>query len=136
MIVRPSQVPFTLLSLMVFAGCGEPMFENAGSQHSLIEDREVCVMEIEQSPAALAYREKPAAHPDYPNQVFDEMNRCIERKGWKQVRSEDEQEQLNKTIAAEAARTAPPASRSDSKSTESLVKAVEDRLARSSGAMR
>ena len=80
------QVSFALLPLMFLAACGEPMFENTGSQNSLIEDREACGMEINQSPAALAYRENPAAHQDYPNQVFEEMNLCIERKGWKQVR--------------------------------------------------
>jgi hypothetical protein len=68
------------LAAAILTACGEPMFENAGSQKSLLEDREVCAMEINQSPAALAYRENPSAHPDYPNQVFEEMNRCIERK--------------------------------------------------------
>jgi hypothetical protein len=136
MTVRCRQVPLALLSLIVLAGCGEPMFENAGSQHSLIEDRETCAMEIDQSPAALAYRENPAAHPDYPIQVFEEMNGCIEGKGWKQVRSQEEQEQLSKAIAAEATRTVPPAKTANSRSTESFVKAVEERLARTSGPAR
>jgi hypothetical protein len=78
----------------LLTGCGEPMFENAGSQHSLLEDREACAMEIDQSPAALAYRQNPTAHPDYLSQVFTDTNRCIERKGWKQVRSQQEQEQV------------------------------------------
>jgi hypothetical protein len=30
-------------------------------------------------------------HSDYLNQVFTDMNRCIERNGWKQVRSWQEQ---------------------------------------------
>jgi len=61
------------------------MFDNAGSQNSLLEDREACAMEIDQSPAALAYRQNPTAHPEYVSQVFEDMNRCIERKGWRQV---------------------------------------------------
>jgi hypothetical protein len=50
--------------LFLFAGCGEPMFENAGSQHSFLEDREACAMELEQSSAALAYRQNSTAYPD------------------------------------------------------------------------
>jgi len=111
------------------------MFENAGSQQSLMEDREACAMEINQSPAALAYRENPSAHPDYPNQVFEEMNRCIERKGWKQLRSSEEQKQLSDAIASEATRTTPPLSISDSKATEAFARAVEDRLARTSSSL-
>jgi hypothetical protein len=136
MIVRRRQALFALLSFMVFAGCGEPVFENAGSQQSLVEDREACVMEIDQSPAALDYRQNPTAHPDYPIQVFEEMNRCIERKGWKQVRSQEEQEQMKKAIAAEATQTTAPAAISGAKSTESFVKSVEDRLSRTSGSAR
>ena len=136
MIVLRWQVPSALLSLMLLAGCGEPMYENAGSAHSLLEDREACAMEINQTPAALAYRQNPTAHPDYVNGVFDEMNRCIEAKGWKQVRSLQGQEQVRDAITAEATRTAPPALTSDPKASESLVKAVEDRLARSQSSMR
>jgi hypothetical protein len=125
-----------LLPIMVLVGCGEPMFDNAGSQNSLLEDREICAMEINQSSAALAYRENPSAHPEYPSQVFEEMNRCIERKGWKQVRSQEEQEQLKKAIASEATHSTPPAAVSGSQSTDSFVKAVEERLARTSGSAR
>ena len=78
----------------LLSACGEPMFDNAGSQNSLLEDREACAMEMEKSPAALAYRQNPTAHPEYVSQVFTDMNRCIERKGWKQVRSQQEQEQV------------------------------------------
>ena len=67
------------------------MFENAGSQHSLLEDREACALEMEKSPAAIAYRQNPTAHPEYVSQVFEDVNRCIEHKGWKQVRSQQEQ---------------------------------------------
>ena len=69
----------------LLSACGEPMFDNAGSQNSLLEDREACAMEMEKSPAAIAYRQNPTAHPEYVSQVFTDMNRCIERKGWKQV---------------------------------------------------
>ena len=134
--MRSRRQAFLLFSVMAsLAACGEPMFENAGSQQSLMEDREACAMEINQSPAALAYRENPSAHPDYPNQVFEEMNRCIERKGWKQVRSPQEQEQVRDSIASEATRTTPPVSISDSKATEAFERAVEDRLARTSSLM-
>lgn len=114
----------------LLSACGEPMFENAGSQHSLLEDREACAMEMDQSPEALAYRRNPAAHPDYVNQVFEDMNRCIERKGWKQVRSQQEQEQMRDAITSELAQTGQPAPRSDSKAVEAFVHGVEERLAR------
>ena len=132
MIMRRERVPFTLLLLLFLAGCGEPMYDNNGSQHSLLEDREACAMEIEQSPAALAYRENPSAHPDYPNQIYEEVNRCIERKGWKQVRSPQEQEQVRDAVASQATRKGPSVSIKDSQSTQALVQAVEDTLARSS----
>jgi hypothetical protein len=120
----------------LLTACGEPMFENAGSQHSLLEDREACAMEIDQSPEALAYRQNPTAHPDYVSQVFHDMNRCIEGKGWKQVRSQQEQEQMREAITSELAQTGQPALRSDPKATESLVRGVEERLARSSNSAR
>lgn len=118
-----------LAAATLFTACGEPMYENAGSQHSLLEDREACAVEINQSPSALAYRENPSAHPDYPSQVFEEMNRCIERKGWKQVRSQQEQQQLSDAIATEAAHTKPPVSLSDTKTTDAFTRAVEGKLA-------
>jgi len=108
------------------------MYENAGSQNSLLEDREACAMEIDKSPAAMAYRENPTAHPDYPGQVFESMNRCIEGKGWKQVRSSQEQEQLSDAIATEAAHTKPPVSLSDSKTIDALTRAIEGKFARDS----
>jgi hypothetical protein len=114
----------------LLSACGEPMFENAGSQHSLLEDREACAMEMEKSPGSLAYRQNPAAHPEYVNQVFEDTNRCIESKGWKQVRSQQEQEQMREAIASELAQTGQPAPRSDPKATEALVRGVEERLAR------
>ena len=119
-------------SMALLTGCGEPMFENAGSQNSLLEDREACAMEMDQSPEALAYRQNPTAHPDYMNQVFIDTNRCIERKGWKQVRSQQEQEQMREAITSELAQTGQPAPRSDSKAAEAFVHGVEERLARSS----
>ncbi|MEK7760042.1 MAG: hypothetical protein AAB433_00535 [Nitrospirota bacterium] len=117
-------------SMALLTGCGEPMFENAGSQHSLLEDREACAMEMDQSPEALAYRQNPTAHPEYVNQVFIDTNRCIERKGWKQVRSQQEQEQMREAITSELAQTGQPAPRSDSKAAEAFVHGVEERLAR------
>ena len=119
----------------LLTGCGEPMFENAGSQHSLLEDREACAMEIDQSPAALAYRQNPTAHPDYLSQVFTDTNRCIERKGWKQVRSQQEQEEVREAITSELAQTGQPVALSDPKAREALARAVEDRLARAPSAV-
>ena len=109
------------------AGCGEPVFESTGSPNSLLEDREACVMELEKSPAAIAYRQNPTAHPEYVNQVFTDMNQCIERKGWKQVRSQ--QEQVREAITSELAQTGPPAPHSDPKTTESFGRRAEERLA-------
>ena len=93
-------------------------------------------MEMEQSPEALAYRQNPTAHPEYVNQVFIDTNRCIERKGWKQVRSQQEQEQIREAIAAELAQTGQPAPRSDSKAAEAIVRGVEERLAHVPGSAR
>ena len=125
-----------LLVVTLVAGCGEPMFENAGSPNSLLVDREACAMEMEKSPAAIAYRQNPTAHPDYVSQVFTDMNQCIERKGWKQVRSPQEQERLNEAITSELKQTDPAVSISDPKAKEAFVRAVEDKLARSSSAPR
>ena len=119
-----------ILVVAWLAGCGEPVFENAGSPNSLLEDREACVMEMEKSPAAIAYRKNPTAHPDYVSQVFTDMNQCIERKGWKQVRSLPEQEQVREATTSELAHTSQPVALSDPKAREALVQAVEDRLAR------
>jgi len=134
MIVWRRHIPFALLGLVLLSGCGEPMFENAGSQHSLIEDREACAVEIDQSQAAMTYRQNPTAFPDYPTQVFEEMNRCIERKGWKQVRSQYEQEQLRGAIQSEAHRNPVPSLTSEPAATKSFVQGVEDRLAHASNA--
>jgi hypothetical protein len=114
---------------IAIAGCGEPIYENAGSPHSLIEDREACAVELDGSPAALAYRDHPGAHPDYPILALDEMNRCIERKGWRQVRSQQEQEQVRDAVASEAGQVPPPVSLSDPKRTEQVVRSIEERLA-------
>ena len=119
-------------ALALLTGCGETLFENAGSQNSLLVDREVCAMEIEQTPSALAYRQNPTAHPEFVSQVFTEMNQCIEHKGWKQVRTQQEQEQIREAIAAELAQTGQPAPRSDSQAAESFVRGVEDKLVRAS----
>jgi hypothetical protein len=80
-------------------------------------------------PAALAYRQSPAAHPEYVSQVFTDMNQCIERKGWKQVRFQQEQEQVREAITSELAQTGQLGPRSDSKATDAFVRGVEERLA-------
>jgi len=121
--------------VVLLSACGEPMFENAGSQNSLLEDREACVMEMEKSPAAIAYRQNPTAHPEYVNQVFTDTNRCIESKGWKQVRSQQEQEQMREAVISELAQTGQPAPRSDPKATDAFVRGVEERLAHPSNSV-
>jgi len=93
-------------------------------------------MEIDQSSAALAYRKNPAEHPDYPNQVFEEMNQCIERKGWKQVRSQHEQERVREATTSELTHSFQPAGLSDAKAREALTRAIEDRLAHTSNTAR
>jgi hypothetical protein len=100
------------LSLMI-AGCGEPLFENAGSPNSLPDDRKACAGELEQSPAARAFRQNSTAYPDYASQLFTEMDRCIERKGWKQVRSQPEL--ARQAPPSQLAQTSQPAPRSDPK---------------------
>ena len=125
-----SRVISIMFMVVLLAACGEPMFDNAGSPNSLLKDREACVMEIDQSPAALAYRKNPTAHPDYPNQVFEEMTQCIERKGWKQVRSQQEQERLREATMSELAHSPQPTGLPDAKAREAFARSVEDRLAR------
>jgi len=127
---RNGQGWLLVAAMALLAGCGEPAFENAGSPNSLLEDREACAMEIDQSPAALAYRQNPTAHPDYVSQIFMDMNQCIERKGWKQARPQQEQERVREAITSKLAQTGQPTLRSDPKATEALVRGVEERLAR------
>ena len=124
------QISWVIYCLVMVNGCGEPMYENAGGQQSLLEVREACAMEIDQSPAATAYRQNPNAHADYPFQALDDMNRCIERKGWKQVRSQREQEELNRTVSSELARTEAAHSRMEFKTKEAVVRAIEGNAAR------
>lgn len=112
----------------VISACGEPIYENVGSPNSLITDRETCALEIDHSPAAAAYRENPEAHPDYVSQVFHDMNRCLERRGWKEVRTPSEHEAVRDAIVQEAERTRPPVI-TDSSGTERFVRRVEERLA-------
>ena len=39
-----------MLVMALLAACGAPMFENAGSPNSLLEDCEACVMEMGRVP--------------------------------------------------------------------------------------
>jgi hypothetical protein len=134
-VLDPSRAISIFFVVALLSACGEPMFDNAGSQHSLLEDREACAMEIDQSPAALAYRQNPTAHPEYVSQVFTDMNRCIEHKGWKQVRSQQEQEQVREAITSELAHSSQPVGLSDPKAKEAFARAVEDRLAHPSNSV-
>ena len=117
-----SQGWFLVAAMALLTGCGEPMFENAGSPNSLLEDREACAKEMEKSPAAIAYRQNPTAHPEYVSQVFEDVNRCIEHKGWRQVKSQPSSEQVHEAITSELAQTGQPAPLSDPKATEAFVR--------------
>ena len=97
-------------ALMLLYACGEPMFENAGSRKSLLEDREACAVEINNSSAAAAYRQNPTAHQDFVRHVFEDMNRCIEGKGWKQVLAPHEQERLKGAMTSEQTHARTPVS--------------------------
>jgi hypothetical protein len=99
--IRKGQATAMAAAMVLLYACGEPMFENAGSRNSLLEDRKACAVEINNSPAATAYRQNPTAHPDFVRHVFEDMNRCIEGKGWKQARSPQEQERLKGAITSE-----------------------------------
>ena len=128
-----------LVAITLLAACGEPMFENAGSPNSLLGDREACAMELGKSPAAIAYRQNPMAHPDYVSQVSTDMNQCFERKGWKQVRSHQEQERLREATTSELAHSSEPMVLSDTQAREAFTaftRAVEDELERTSSAAR
>jgi len=105
-----SQAIAMAAALVLLNACGEAIFENAGSRNSLLEDREACAVKINNSPAATAYRQNPTAHPDYVSQVFEDMNRCIEGKGWKQVRSPQEQVRLKGAITSELTHAHTPVS--------------------------
>lgn len=100
-----------LSGLALLSACGEPLYENAGSPHSVLEDREACVKEIEQSPDAMTYRQNPTAHPDYLSHVFADMNRCIERKGWKLLSAQPQL--VREPTTSELAQAGRPAPRSD-----------------------
>jgi hypothetical protein len=99
--IRKSQAAVMAAALMLLYACGEPMYENAGSRNSLLEDREACAVGINNSPAAAAYRQNPMAYPDFVGHVFEDMNRCIEGKGWKQVLSPQKQERLKGASTSE-----------------------------------
>src|SRR5438093_3937120 len=86
-----------LMAAVLLSGCGEPIFENAGSHNSLGEDQQACAVEAAKSPAALAYRQNPAAHPGYQSLAFADMIDCAERKGWKQVGAERKSRQAGDT---------------------------------------
>ena len=103
--IRKSQATAMAAALVLLYACGEPMFENAGSRNSLLLDRKACAVEINNIPAATAYRQNPTAHLDYVGRVFEDMNRCIEGKGWKQVLSPQEQERLKGAITSELTHT-------------------------------
>jgi hypothetical protein len=108
--ISKSQATAMAAALVLLYACGEATFENAGSRHSLLEDREACAVEINNSPAATAYRQNPTAHPDYVSRVFADINRCIEGKGWKEVRSPQEQERLKGAITSELTHAHTPVS--------------------------
>ncbi len=103
------------------------MYEHAGSPHSLREDREACTTELEQSSEAMAYRQNPIADPDYLSRVFTDMNRCIERKGWKLISAQPQQ--AREPATWEFAQVVRPAPLSDHNTTGMVVRGVEERLA-------
>jgi hypothetical protein len=99
--LRERQVTAMAAAPVLLNACGEPMFENAGSRNSLLEDREACAVKIDKSPVATAYGQNPTAHPNYVSHVFEDMNRCIEGTGWKRVRPLQEQERLKGAITSD-----------------------------------
>lgn len=125
-----------MLGICILVGCGEPIFENAGSQRTLLEDREACAAELDRSPGAMAYRENPGAHAEFLDQVFDEMNRCIERKGWKLLRSRQEQEHVREAITSELTQTDPESALMTQSDPASLARRIEQAAARSQGSVR
>jgi hypothetical protein len=108
--IRQSQAAAMAAVLLLLYACGEPMFENAGSRNSLLEDRKACAVDINNSPAATAYRQNPTAHPDFVRHVFEDMNQCIEGKGWTQVLSLQEQERLKGALTSELTHARSPVS--------------------------
>ena len=97
MTLRLCTLTGALMAAVLLSGCGEPIFENAGSRNSLVEDQLACAVEVAKSAAALAYRQNPAAHPDYQSLAFADMIDCTERKRWKQVGAERKSQQAGDT---------------------------------------
>ena len=96
---------------------------------------------MEKSPAAIAYRQNPTAHPDYLSQGSTDINQCIERKGWKQVRFQQEQvqERVREATTSDLAHSSEPVVLSNTQAREAFTaftRAVEEELARSSSAAR
>ena len=58
-----------------------------------------------------------------------DMNRCIERKGWKQVKSQQEQERMRGAITSELTHNSQSVGLLDPKANEAFAGALEDRLA-------
>ena len=102
---------YALCVLVLLSACGEPMYEHAGSPHSLLEDQEACAREMDQSPDALAYRRNPTAHSEYLGPTFADLNRCIERKGWKLFSAQPQQ--AREPARSEFAQTERPAPHED-----------------------
>ena len=84
-------------------------------------------MEIEQSSEAIVYRQNPTAHPEYLGRVFTDLNRCIERKGWKLLSAQ--QEQGSQSGASEFSHAGYPAPRSEQNAKAMVGRGVEGRLA-------
>jgi hypothetical protein len=113
--------------LALLDACGEPVDNNAVSPRRLLEDREACATELEQSPEALAYHQNFTAHPDSVSRVFVEMKRCIERKGWKPLNTQPQQVREPGTSAFTPA--GHPVPRADLRATGTAVRGVEESLA-------
>ncbi len=84
-------------------------------------------MELEQSPDAMAYRQNPTAHPEYMSHVFTDMNRCMERKGWKLLSAQPQQ--VREPATSEFAQAGHPAPRSEQNAKAMVGRGVEGRLA-------
>ena len=54
MTLRLCTLTGALMAAVLLSGCSEPIFENAGSHNSLVEDQQACAVEVAKSPAALA----------------------------------------------------------------------------------
>jgi hypothetical protein len=82
-------------------GCFGPMtFENVGSANTLEQDRYDCEIIVNSGPFAHAYARDPMGNMGYPYMARKEMQRCLERKGWRLTDGEGQAKKADTVTSA------------------------------------